>query len=103
MKGEFYGYNGDNLKLPYSQMKKIMSNATFWRGIKSLDGAGFIDIVSHGGLEKRPNVYKISGRWRLREKTLAEYQDEFKRKEERKQYRQIVNEHQKEGKFQNEI
>lgn len=102
LKGEFNGSNGDNLKLPYSQMKRITSNATFWRGIKLLDEAGFIDIILHGGLEKRPNVYKISGRWRLREKTLAEYQDEFKKKEERRSYRQSVEHLLSESNTQNE-
>ena len=55
-----------------------MSNATFWRGVKSLKELGVIEIVIRGGLEKKPNVYKISGTWRLKEKTLTEYQTEFK-------------------------
>ena len=102
LKGEFNGSNGDKLKLPYSQMRKIMSNATYWRGIKSLDEVGFIDIVTHGGLEKNPNVYRISGRWRLREKTLADYQEEFKQKQERMLYRQIAEDYLTEDKAQNE-
>ncbi len=102
LKGEFNGSNGDKLKLPYSQMRKIMSNATFWRGIKSLNEVGFIDIVTHGGLEKNPNVYGISGRWRLSEKSLADYQEEFKQKQERTLYRQIAEDYLTEDKAQNE-
>ena len=101
LKGEFNGSNRDNLKLPYSQMRKIMSNATFWRGIKLLEKVGFIDIVTHGGLEKNPNVYKISERWRLNEKTLQEYQEEFKQKQERRLYWQTAEDYLTEDKAQN--
>jgi hypothetical protein len=78
LKGGFNDSNGDNWKLPYCDMRRIMSNATFWRGIKSLKELGVIEIVIRGGLEKKPNVYKISGTWRLKEKTLTEYQTESK-------------------------
>jgi len=99
LKGEFDGSNGDRLKLPYSQMKAIMGNATYWRGIKSLEQAGFIDVVFHGGIpergldgyeKKKPNIYKISAGWRLKEKTLQEYQNEFDAKKKRRAYRELV-------------
>jgi hypothetical protein len=102
LKGEYDGSNGENLKLPYSQMRKIVSNATFWRGMKALEQTGFIDVKFHGGLEKNPNVYGISGRWRLREKTLAEAQEELKRKQQRRFYRQIGEGFLTEGKAQND-
>ena len=101
LKGEFNGANGDNLKLPYSQVKNIVSNATFWRGIKALEGIGFIDIITRGGLEKHPNVYRISGRWRLNEKSLSEYQEQFRDNQKRAVYRQTVEEL-AEGKFKND-
>jgi hypothetical protein len=90
LKGEFNGSNGDSLKLPFSQMKKIMSNATYWRGIKLLDEMGFIEVKEHGGLERHPNVYRLSGSWRLKGKTLTEYQEEHRTKEKQIQYRQVV-------------
>lgn len=99
LKGEFNGSNADHLILPYSQMKTIMSNATYWRGINMLEKTGFIDIVFHGGIpergldgyeKKKPNVYKISNRWRLKEQTLQEYQKQFKDRRKRREYRAIV-------------
>jgi len=90
LKGEFNGSNRHSLKLPYSQMKKNMSNATFWRGINLLEKLGFIDRVAKGGLEKNPNVYGLSERWRLGEKTFQEHQEEFKQRQERKEYTEMV-------------
>jgi hypothetical protein len=99
LKGEYDGSNGDNLKLPYSDMKKIVSNATYWRGIKSLEEAGFIDIVFHGGIpergldgyeKKKPNIYRISNRWRLKEQTLQEHQKQFEERKKRREYREFV-------------
>ncbi len=84
LKGEFNGTNSDSLKLPYSDMKKIIGAACFWRGIKGLEERGFIDVVSRGcipsikdgRLKSKPNVYKISGRWRMNEKSIEEYANE---------------------------
>jgi hypothetical protein len=81
LKGEYNGMNSDKLILPYSDMKEIMGGACFWRGIKKLEDVGFIDIVSRGclphfkegRLKSKPNVYKISGRWRMNEKSVEEY------------------------------
>lgn len=98
LKGEYNGANADKLILPYGQMKGIVGHASFWRGIKLLEGIGFIDIVFRGGipkpkegrLEREPSIYKLSERWRLREKTLPEYQEEFKQKRERAEYRKMI-------------
>jgi hypothetical protein len=99
LKGEYNGSNEDNLKLPYSTMKNIVSNATYWRGIKSLEEAGFIDIVFHGGIpergldgyeKKKPNIYKISNRWRLKEQTLQEHQKHFEERKKQREYREFV-------------
>lgn len=83
LKGEFDGTNKENLKLPYSQMRGIVSNASFWRGIKALEDVGFIDVIFRGGrpvrkgldgrLKSELNIYKVSDRWRLHEKTIDEY------------------------------
>lgn len=90
LKGEFVGYNKKELKLPYSQMKGIMSSATFWRAINMLEKIGFIDRIQRGGLEKNPNVYALSDRWRLREKSMQEYQEEFRQRAERNRYMELV-------------
>jgi hypothetical protein len=71
-------------------MKKIMSNATYWRGIKLLEEMGFIEVKEHGGLEKHPNVYSLSGSWRLKGKTLTECQGEYEAKRKRIQYRRMI-------------
>lgn len=84
LRGEFNGMNKESLKLPYSQMRGIVSHASFWRGIKGLEDAGLIDVVFRGGRpsfkDGRPksemNVYRLSERWRLTEKSLAEYAKE---------------------------
>jgi hypothetical protein len=98
LKGEYNGSNSDKLKLPYSQMKDIVSNATYWRGIKQLDNVGLIDIVYHGGRpcfkegreRREANIYKLSERWRIKEKSIQEYQKEFQGRWQRKLYREYV-------------
>jgi hypothetical protein len=84
LKGEFNGTNADRLILPFTQMRGIVGNASFWRGITKLEEVGFIDVVHRGGkpcikegrLKSEKNVYKISGRWRINEKSIQEYKEE---------------------------
>jgi hypothetical protein len=94
LKGEFDGTNSDRLILPACRMKGIISPASFWRGIERLEEIGFIEIVFRSGKPRfmkgcpnpknDPNVYKVSGRWRLREKSVEEYRREKTEREQRK-------------------
>lgn len=41
-----------------------MSNGTFSKRLKELIKYGFIKIVEHGGLPKRPTVFALSHGWK---------------------------------------
>lgn len=85
LKGEFRGMNGDNLQLPYlRKMEKIVKNRTcFYSGIRRLEDLGFIDCSSPGQkkfekgcLKTPPNIYKLSGRWRIHGKSVNQCHSE---------------------------
>jgi hypothetical protein len=94
LKGEFNGAYSERLILPACRMKGIIGLASFWRGIEQLEEIGFIDIVSRSAKPRfmkgcsnpksEPNVYRLSGRWRLREKSVEEYRREKTEREQRK-------------------
>lgn len=52
-----------HLILPYSKVAWRMSFGTYSKKIQELIDYGFIKIVEHGGLPKRPTVYALSNGW----------------------------------------
>jgi DNA-binding transcriptional ArsR family regulator len=52
------------LILPFGHVKFKLSWAAFTRARKELEDGGFITIVEKGGLERHPNVYALSEKWR---------------------------------------
>jgi hypothetical protein len=66
---KFTGYNRNDLRLSYSEMKTEMSNRLFNHSLLELRAFGFIEIVKTGRLERQSTVYKLSNHWRkLRDK-----------------------------------
>lgn len=59
---EHKGRSENRLKLPYSQSGQ--SPATTARCLKELEKSGFIDVIQHGGLFHKCNVYALSERWK---------------------------------------
>jgi len=45
-------------------MKGGISTATIAKGIRDLEGHGFIKRIRHGGLMKQPNTYELLIDWR---------------------------------------
>jgi uncharacterized membrane protein len=58
---EHRGRNENRFKLPYSQSG--CSATTTSRCLKELEKFGFIDILQHGGLFHKSNVYALSSKW----------------------------------------
>ena len=54
----------EHLVLPPSEVSWLMSANTYWLRIKALIKYGFIKVVEHGGLYKKPTVYALSEGWR---------------------------------------
>ena len=54
----------DRLVLPYSEVNWRMSRGTHVSKMKELVNFGFIDLVEHGGLFRRPSVYRLSMKWK---------------------------------------
>jgi len=55
--------------LPYRQMKPWMAHKTFWRAIRDLQDAGFVEVVEPGffmrdGERRKPTVYRFSNAWK---------------------------------------
>lgn len=48
---------------PCSQYTKIVSTACFYKAVRDLEQAGFIEVVARGVMRK-PNVYKFSDAWK---------------------------------------
>ncbi|MBA7524653.1 hypothetical protein ES705_16794 [subsurface metagenome] len=63
-KHRFYGDNRKNIIFTYQEARKIMSESAFIKGRNQLIERGFIDVIKRGGLEKQPNIYGISDRWK---------------------------------------
>ena len=64
LKAECNHAGQNEVKLPYSDIRKIMKTDTFARSIRQLEGLGFIEITQHGGLYRRTNTYKFIEDWR---------------------------------------
>ena len=62
------GFNANKIICPYSffQENGIASGSTIHKALTELDTAGFIDIVSKGGLFQQPNIYSLANRWKNR-------------------------------------
>jgi hypothetical protein len=60
-----FSQGGNNhLWLPYSKVAWRMSRGSYCQKMEELCRYGFIRIVEHGGLLKRPNIYALSDTWR---------------------------------------
>ena len=58
-------YTGDKIICPYSTFtSKGMRTNTVSRALMMLERFGFIKVVEHGGLERRPNVYRLIDGWK---------------------------------------
>lgn len=56
---------GDSrLKLPFSKVAWRMSRDSFWKGMAELEHYGFIRMVEHGDLPRKPTVYSVSDEWK---------------------------------------
>lgn len=49
---------------PHNKYQKFMSKPTFFRALKELESAGFIDVVSHNKNLRTANDYAFSNRWK---------------------------------------
>ena len=102
--------NSDRLILPYHKVKGVIGKASFLRGIKKLEQIGFVDIVSRGCLpsfkdgrpKSEPNVYKLSGRWRMGEKIIEEYAKEKSEKIQKALYHEYCERQEDETRSQND-
>ena len=58
-------YTGDKIVCPYSTFTaKGMRTNTVSRALMMLERFGFIRVEEHGGLERRPNVYRLIDGWK---------------------------------------
>jgi len=58
-------YTGDKIICPYSTFtSKGMRTNTVSRALMMLERFGFIRVEEHGGLERRPNVYRLIDGWK---------------------------------------
>lgn len=58
-------YTGDKIVCPYSTFtSKGMRTNTVSRALMMLERFGFIKVEEHGGLERRPNVYRLIDGWK---------------------------------------
>ena len=54
----------EKIKLPYRDRRENpLSFRSFSRAIKALIEHGFVELEEKGGLERRPNVYRLSEKW----------------------------------------
>lgn len=49
---------------PHNKYKGFMSKPTFFRALKELESAGFVDVVSHNKNLRTANEYAFSNRWK---------------------------------------
>ena len=75
-------YTGPKVICPYSTFqKKGMRSNTLSRALLQLETYGFIKI-EHGGLERKPSIYHLSGDWKKirTEEDLKQTEDAFQEK-----------------------
>ncbi len=63
-KYRFYGDNAHRIIFTSKEARKIMYEKGFVKARNQLIERGFIDVIKRGGLEKQPNIYGISDRWK---------------------------------------
>ena len=54
----------DNISMTHREAAKIVNCRTFLNCICDLVSHGFIEIVREGGKSQRPNIYRLSDKWR---------------------------------------
>lgn len=64
LRAKFNGNNALDLSLTYREMEPYMSRRTFRKATQQLVDCGFIKIIRHGGLPRRPSIYGLSSKWR---------------------------------------
>ena len=65
LKRQYRKCTGDlHLVLPYRHVSFRLTGAAFRKAREELVRAGFIAIIRQGGLERRPNIYALSEKWR---------------------------------------
>jgi len=61
LRRQYRGSCDTSIKLAPSLVKEMISYRSFWRGVKQLISIGWLEILEHGGIPKRPNKYKLKG------------------------------------------
>lgn len=66
MRKSFKHKNGGNsrLRLPYKNVAWRMARGTYTKSMRQIVRFGFLRIVEHGGLPKRPTIYALSESWK---------------------------------------
>lgn len=67
----FIAGGNDHLILPYAKITWRLSRHTIAKAFGELIEFGFIRKVSCGGLQKNPNVFALSERWRERSQEIV--------------------------------
>lgn len=66
-------YNGKNaheIICPRSQLNIKISSRGWLLATQQLESAGFITVVRRSGINKMPNIYSLSNKWKPKERTL---------------------------------
>ena len=56
--------DNEEIKLTYRDNDQLLPFKTYYRAKKELIEHGFLELVDLGGLEKRPNKYRFSNKWK---------------------------------------
>lgn len=88
---EYYDYEipkdkREKLSLTYSEVKGKMGNNRFSKSIKELQKNGFLELLEHGGLYRRKNIYVLSNDWKFNDLKEIKILQE---KKERQDYARI--------------
>ncbi len=51
-------------EFPHKKYASFMSKPTFFKALRELEQAGFIDVIQHNANLRQPNVYRFSDRWK---------------------------------------
>ena len=51
-------------EFPHRKYDSYMSKPTFFKAVRELEDAGFIEVIQHNGIARMPNLYRFSDGWK---------------------------------------
>lgn len=66
----YNGRNAHNIICPREQLKVKISSRGWLLATKQLEDSGLITVIRRSGINKAPNIYALSNKWKSKEREL---------------------------------